>query len=411
MTLQRRLDIVETSFTNTRNFPCEIIHYEGSVDPIALRTAYQLLCCRHPILLGTVGDNEDGFNVAVRPDDPCAIVSLEGGEVELRREIHRTSRESLSVAKLILAQGNGSGFLCLCVNHAFCDYAVLGTMFNELWEYYVSTVANKYINLQCRLSLPDSPETLLHERWKTSETHKPSTKNSHTKNNRSSIIRERTLRLSSHDTAQVVKCSKENNLSIHSLVCSAILRSLRREESSSAPAPMVCRSAVDLRNRVAPPVGSTETTVFIGISRETVVIAKGTHPINIAESLHSQLNRAIATRELMMVWEPSPRREPSPLQPHFREILVTNIGVLKPLREPPGVNISDRMIGWLEGQQVPWLWINPHYMIATYHGRLKVIGAYPSEYYTENDISDITDHINDHLHSFADTRRVRGIKE
>ena len=394
MATVRPLDRFETLFTRIGNYGPDTAEYEGVIDELALSSAYSALCACHPVLAGQIRRSQSHYEIAVPAANSNQIITLEGDEDTLRRQLLsiRESSNCYDCSKLIHIRGDHWGLLSLVIHHAIADYKALGTYFNKLWQLYTDIYKHGKTEIECTSSLPRSFLELWTERYQDgslSPTRTPLRQPGIPEKN--GIYLQRTVRLSQTETSHVLASSRTYNVSVHGIVCGAILIALRELHDGDDPAKMECHSVVDLRNRVNPPVGATETTNFDGLHVAELEVSPQDSIIALAEDLNRQLMTALDSPNSILTVAERGRFIETPIEDHLSPILVSNGGVVPELETPPGVRILDRLKGFLGGAPAPFS--TPTYAVLTHLDRLKIIGWYPSGYFTEEDLSMITDRI------------------
>jgi hypothetical protein len=159
---------------------------------------------------------------------------------------------------------------------------------------------------------------------------------------------------------------------------------------------MACLSPVDLRTRVTPPVGATDTTMFVGVHRAEVGVWPGADPVAIGLAVRGQLADAIAARKLSIAAEvvrliATPAG--SVLPQRLAMAQVSNSGVIQPgLARPGGLELVDF---FMPADVV--LATFPIYGVYSYQGRLSIRYLFPSVIFTPEEVEEVTGRLYGHL--------------
>lgn len=405
MRLMRKLDALESLFAGTGNYPSDAVVYRGTLDELSLRRAFQLVCAKYPVLCAQLIRDSSGWHMCIPETRESQVRILDGGTVELKQELRSLRSEEDAAARLIVCRGHDSGIVALAVNHALADNPGFSAIFNDLWELYTQIVSQRIVSLDLNPDLPTSAESLLRRHWIQGK-EEPASATSIATNARGSRrananrVMEHTICLSQVETEDLVRTARNNGTTVHGVVCGAILLALMAQAPSIETARMACRSVVNLRDRVSPPVGNTETTVFQGMHRVDLMVSHSSTIVELGKQVREDLEQSISSRELQMLWHTGKRRLDSELPPHLRQILVTNVGIVPTPSSPPDLEFLDRVIvGWLDGEQISWIAVTPIYLIRTYNGKLRVAGMYPTDCYSADDVTNISKEIAGQLRS------------
>ncbi len=397
----RQLDEFELLFTRIGNYGPDSAEYAGVINELALSSAYSALCAKHPVLSGCIRRNTRGYELAVPGEHVGQIVTLDGGVDELRSKMlsYRVHSDYYECSRLIHTRGVGGGIVTLAVNHAVVDGSALFAYVNELWEMYTAISTGNKIQIECSQNLPRSFAELWQERWHKSKRNLD--RGTYVEQleqrecNDHGIYLERVVSLNEDETASLISSAKRHNVSVHGVVCAAILVALRSLSNSTTPEKMEIHSAVNLRDRVAKSVGRTETTNFAGFHVAGIEIEPADDILRLAAELNKQFKSALSRGEIMSIRENRQFFESS-IGEHLSPVTVSNIGVLTELKTPPGIEIVDRIKFAFGGDKAPSA--RPVYGVLTCGGRLKILGDYPSAYFSDSDAQAVSDRIEHDLH-------------
>jgi phenolphthiocerol/phthiocerol/phthiodiolone dimycocerosyl transferase len=393
--LRRRLDEIEVQHLGAA--PGHAVQYSGRLDEPALRKAFDLLCDRHPVLCGVVRCDDQGHVLSVPPGHRPEFAVFDGDEGALVREVCGRWNSERGLARLVLVRGHGGGFVALRAGHAIVDRHSLGALFDQLWYFYDDVVRGRNVAAGPRATLPVPPSTLLRERWDPSCS--PSTE---IPAEYSPLLRrvvrpiEGYLRLGAAETERLLAAGRSARASVHALVSGAVLAAQRDSVPVPGEVMMACLSPVDLRTRVTPPVGATDTTVFVGVHRAEVGLARGADPVVVGLAVRGLLAGAIAARRLSIAAEvirliATPAG--SALPQRLAMAQVSNSGIIQPgLARPGGLELVDF---FMPADVV--LATFPIYGVYSYQRRLSIRYLFPSGIFTAEEVEDVTARLHAHL--------------
>lgn len=392
MTLQRYLDDIELQFArNSGRKPGYTfgIEYQGHMDEVALARAFRVLCARDPVLSARIRPDDRGQLLYVPPNHHPELQILDGDENTLQHEELKLRDPAEAVATLLLIRGETRGYLALIADHAIVDGHRLVAVFGKLCQLYTEIVNGADIAAHSVAPLPSPPSHLLQERWGLIQAASPSKPTDGSGFGKISDILERRIHLSEEDTSRLVAAAHDHTTSVHALVCGAILVAHRDQGKATEPTPMACWSAVDLRNRLTPPIGATETTNLIGLNKAVVTVPANGNPVAVGREVKAQLDDAIARREIFtdigMALMAASARIRGPLEPHLAQPLVTNVGVIPPYIQPAGLVITDILLPSRKQTRGE----GAGYGVFTYDGRLNIRCGYPSATFSREEIEEI----------------------
>lgn len=395
-TLRRYLDGCEAPHVNAA--PAHVAEYHGTLADGLLRAAFDALCRRYPLLCARVHATAgERYVLSVSPGDRPEFVTVDGDEATLFGAVFGPWDAENAVARLIHVRGEAGGFVGLRIDHSVVDGHSMRAIFDDLWCVYGELAGGAEIaelSVAVRPALPRSPAELLRERWFAPDP----ARDRRPGGNPGRVIGLRVrphqgyLRLDRWDTSRLLTAARERGTTVHALICGAILvaQCAYGIPEPTGPVRMVCLSPVNLRNRVSPPVGVTETTTFTRIHRAELGIPVDQDPVVVGRQLKRQLDRAIVDRDLLSVADlPDALATPvdTPLDQRLAIAQVSNNGVVHaPLNPPPGVRITD----FFSPVDVI-LGIFPIYSVFTYRGRLSIRYLFPSNLFSAEDVGGLVD--------------------
>ncbi|GHF55949.1 hypothetical protein FHX82_002335 [Amycolatopsis bartoniae] len=384
--MKRYLDDLE--IRSLDNAPSYVVEYRGELDETALDRSFELVCLRHPVLRGLIHHDGTGYLLHVPPEHQPKLEAHDGGEETLLRIVRSPWDSGKTLAQLVLVRGDQGGFVAFRLDHAIADGGNRMAMFSELWQHYRELKTTGMSTVEPGNTLPRSPEHLLHERLHGTElTQEPGQakppKPAHD-------LLEGRIHLSTVDTKMIVRRAKKAGISVHALVSGAILAAHRDHGTADGPVAMMYWSPVNVRHRLTPPVGPTETTNLSLIHEALAVVEPEASPVAIGRTLKASLDEAIANHELPT--GPPTTVFDTSLDRHLAIVLVSNYGVMPPFAEAPGLEIVD--FRTLSPAKVG---IYPSYPVYTYGGRLTILSRYPGDLYSADDASQLHKRITANL--------------
>lgn len=394
MTLHRYLDKIEMPLQGFA--PPLTAEYSGEIDLTALGRAFEILCQNHPVLRACIRQDDHGYMLYVPEDSHPELVIRDGNETTLWQEPNNPWDPARALSRLILFKGDNRGFVSLRADHCIVDGSAIASMFFELWNLYSSLFRGIKVSPKPQQSLPVSPYELLTQRWGQISLAMSSDA---TRNNSPVLdcpsVRRR-LVLSTSETTHLIAAAKTNRTSVYALVCGAIIVALRNLGTPRGPARMACWSAIDLRNRVTPSVGATESTNFSCRNRSDVTVAVNDDAIAVGREIKSQLDNAIARREVSInLSEYLSSQVETDLEQRLATLMISNMGNLSQFEQPQGLTITDLLT--LTRRDVSLKF--PTHAVFTFQGRLSVRCTYPSALFTEEEVDGLINEIAGHLTS------------
>lgn len=390
MSLQRYLDGREVLALGTA--PTQAAEYQGRMDERALARAFDLLCTRYPVICGRIRHNNLRYELYVSSEYRPELTVLDGDEHTVQQEAKQPWDPARAVAQLILIRKDARGFVALRMDHAVVNGSSWRAIFYDLWGLYTDIVNGCDVSVARGDSLPRPPSDFF-KRFRTDIEYSPSSET--TPILRSSEpygIHPVRIRLSSDDTTRLIDAARTYRTSVHGLVSGAVLVAQRDYGApTTEPTPMICRSPVDLRNLVTPPVGATECTNFHSMHIAKVSVPAGGNPVTIGREIKRQLEDAIARRDLPQT--PVSQQAETCIENRLKSAHVTNGGRLAKLPQPASLTITD-WLRFLDTTPINF----PAYAVVTYEGRLSITSWYPRNFFTIREAEQLSKHIASQLH-------------
>lgn len=370
--------------------------HKGTIDPTVLGHAFRVLCDRHPILRAHIIRDDVGYLLQV-PGKECPDLAVrDGGHAQADREMRAPLDPAEGVARLTLIRGDSDPVVVFRATHAIADGRSALAWLDQLWRDYTALATGSTTVPLPSSFVPPAPQTLTAARQATTgiESSPDPAQPPHTgeASDRHSDLR-RHVRLTEPQTTYVAAQARAHGLSVHALCCAGVLLAQRAlAVPATAALPMVCWSAVDLRDRVERAVTATETTNFLGLHRADLTLDGDVTLFEIARQIKAQLTAALTDGQLAVnPLEGPPLDIDSPFEEHLAQACTTNLRVIPELAQPPHLTISDLEITSFAPTRFPY------YRFYTYAGRLTIDFAYPATVFTENDVDTLTTAVISHL--------------
>lgn len=390
--LERSLDQVEVQLMH---YPTALlVRYRGALDEAALKRAYDALAMRNPLLRASIQRDETAYRFLVRPQDSARVAVHSGDDASYLREVAALWDTTRAVAQLTIIRGSGEGFVAMHTDHAMADGRAKYGLMTQLWKLYADIVRGVDVPVVHSTTLPLSPARVLAARLGKPEPSLPDL----TKQLESVLLGQKYVSLSEEDTAQLVRTARARGTSVHALIAGTAMVIQRGYLQAGVGAvPMVCRSPVDLRGRMRPPLEATDVTNFAGVQMAQVEVRDCDDPVVIGKEIKEQIEAGIARdepiRELTM-------RAPGETE-EFSEAglniaTVTNLGACPDFATAPDVDLVD-----FEVYTYSSVFSHPGYVAYTYRGRLKFQLIYRKETNSESVIDEIAGQLKDRLTWFS----------
>lgn len=387
--MRRYLDEIESLALSIS--PSYSIEYEGQMDSSALGAAFEILCLRYPVLRSRIVKDERGYLLDVSPSHHPRLIVRDGDERTLREEISRSWDPACEVSRLTLVRSNNRGHVALRMDHAVADGGSKMAMFHELWRIYTDIVNGLDILRKPGWLLPQPPSKLLEERWSGSRRKSSIEPTEQLETFAPCPAIKRVIRFTEEETARLVSTARSSGISVHALISGAITAAQRAQEKSiTESARMLFIAPVNMRSRVVPAVGATDTTIFVAQHVGELIVPLRSDPIELGWEIKEQFDASISNRSLTStidVLRLLSSRVETPLEQHLAKVSVSNYGVLSPFAHPGDLKIID-----FDTPLVNLAWqMYPTFGAYTYEGKLRIPCLCASSLFSEQDVSDLVD--------------------
>jgi hypothetical protein len=378
MTLRRYLDRFDQQQLDKQT--AVIVHFTGQVDEAALAEAYEALARAHPVLRGCIRAADDGYLLDVSPQGRLHFVVAEDVGVEFLHETVQTWDLREKVAQLTLLRRASGGLLAMHTDHSIADGEVKLTLLRQLLQHYTDIINGIPVSVDAGLRLPTGAEEIL-AAWRPGN-FEPG-KGTGTLAYESFPFGQRYLRFSRSQTADLLEAARIGGTSMHAIICGAALTAQRTHvDTSSAAQPMICRTPVNLRARLADVIGSTTVTNLSGLHIAHVEVARDSNPLVIGREVKAQLDAGIAAgTPVQDILDRYPGKPEAFSDPTLSVANISNLGVIPLFPQPASMTITDFQILTQKSG-----YSHPGYVAYTYGGRVTVQLVYNTEVYTSTQI-------------------------
>ncbi len=369
----------------------QILEYSGAIDQDKLDHSFRTLCYRYPILRSRIYHDSRGYKLVCDDRIPKFAIS----ELEILTCLDMVARSwdsRTSLAQLLLTfnQDGSGGNIALCVDHAITDGRIRHAFLNDLWQIYCSILQNSeppIHNIQ-EPEFPESPLRLLTNRlgidykeydFQYNIEPIPSLP-------ANDIVDCHRIKLTKRQTGRIIGLAQRSDVSVHNVFSGVALQAQAHLERDAAntengTVTLTCSAPVDLRTRVTPKVGLTETTLFVGPSSFPVVVSANDHTLDIGTRAREALNKSIAEKEphYNLLEECTSQNEYKHLNfdKGFSHASISNIGLLPTFQPLPNAQITDynrKALFALEGTSAIG------YIFQTYSEVLGIEIVYPKKF-------------------------------
>lgn len=394
MILERYLDELEESLIDPNLGEALIVECDGNVDNAVLNQAYQELYSRHPVLRARIRSVEQGHLLHVPAQHAPEFVVFDGDESIMRHEVDVLVNPECAVTRLVSIRCGRTHYVAIRFNHAIGDGRCMTALFDELWRLYTDIATGSDVSTNSETSLPVPPTSLLQQRWGRIHLRRSSTSHAAPGDGDMVELIQRRVRLTKKETVRLRAAASSHGTSIHGLLCGAILVSQRALAAVPGQALMMCHTVVDLRERVDPPVRATETTNFVQPHTAIVFVPASGNPIEVGIEIKTQLDSAIASRELSSATS----RVETPLEQRLASVAVTNIGALPMFTLPAGLRVTDFVMTRPRRLPRRLKLRRPNYLIYTFEGRLNIYFLCSRDVFSSSDADEVVHRIREQLY-------------
>lgn len=394
--LERRLDPIEEA----ASLPTVVsISYNGVINGSSMEYAWTLLCRKHPVLRASISTEDTGKMLRVDSDHIPEYIVCDGDEGWIQDEAMKGWDASSGLSRLALVRGQYGGTISLIIDHAIVDGVAVIAYLKELWDVYGKVHSGQKVVMSPGDSLPRPPTELFYERWRDVDLRSTEDSEEACYFDAPSPLDVRKIRLTKSQTKELREAAHTCGVSVHSILCGAILVAMRCQSDIADSAKMVCDSNVDLRNRVSPKVGATETTNFFTQHKAIVLVSRDDTPEAVGSAVKSELEDAIACRTLPIYKAPAYRyvHVDTRLPQRLAFIHVSNIGSIDIFPRLSDAAITDMPVMFPKESSATY----SGYAAYSVEGCLRLYCGYPSVLFPPDQVDLIVDEIEQNLLGIA----------
>ena len=353
----RKLSHSEEVFAQYEVFTAITVQLRGLVDVDALSEAFDALVEAHPVLASHLERGSDGSWHLVADDLLHSGIWV----IDRNNMIPLANREflldqSVSLFNLRLTLGDGASELTMYFHHSMADGHHGAGLLDELFSRYTDVVDTGDPGPIIPQPAPLSMEAMLQQRgvkklgltgverflpvmfaYELPASVKPTLVATPGSPQAVPVTR---IRLTEQETEDLVEFSRENRVSVNTVVAAAILLTeWRFRETPHVPIPYVY--PVDLRYFLNPPVSPTEATNLVGVATYLAEIGPDTDIVDLASDIGATFRADLADGVIQqsalnfgMAFEGTPRGLP-PL------VFCTDVSALPAVRTPSGIELEN----------------------------------------------------------------------
>jgi phenolphthiocerol/phthiocerol/phthiodiolone dimycocerosyl transferase len=352
----RKLARSEEVFAANETYYALTVHVSGLVDIDAMSEAFDALLQSHPVFAGHLEKADDGRHQIVAEDvlhPGMWIIDDHTSESEIAG---MQLDQSQSLLNLRLKLSGEQAELTLFAHHSLADAHHAFGLLEELFSRYTDAVATGDVGPITPQPAPVSLELLLEQRGITKQRRSgierflpamfaydlPATEKLPIPANPGAPepIPTARIRLTEHETSDLVEFGLANQLSLNSVVSAAILMA-EWELRSTPHIPIPYLYPVDLRYLLSPPVSATGSTIPMGVATYLAEIGPDTELVDLArdivETFRADLSDGVIQQSSLhfsLQYEGTP-----PGLPPF--VLCTDPGSIPAVRTPPDMQLDD----------------------------------------------------------------------
>lgn len=362
----RRLGELESYFSEGGMTMRAAALVRGRIDTGRMRTAFEALVMRNPVLRSVVHRDERGYllrlaartpPVDVRRGNPRAFADEFAGPID----------QTSHLIEFAVVTGRRETAVALTICHSISDMTALGAYLHELWRNYTSLVENGWTGDHRARSVPHGPEHWVRPVPARAPQNPVPPVNAMAvmPQTDGADVRERVhLEFSRATTDALRRVTKAHGTTVHAAVAGAVLTAERSLIAQARPLPMALRSSVDLRRRLpGTVVQPLEATAFIGMVTTQVHVDHDDSPLSVGRLVVDDIKNRIADgTAIASSVQPAGGQRPA-------VSYAANGGTVPDLPAPKGVVVEKVVFG--SGKQIKQS-APLYYGSWTYSGRLNI---------------------------------------
>lgn len=336
----RKLAPVEALFAGLATTVAYTVVVEGMLDTAALSQAFDAARRAHPVFAGRVVGTGDGYHLVVEGRGLPPIRVRKG---TARHPITRILDAATELAGLEVVVGAGDHAVTLLTQHCIADARASLGLFAEIWARYTDIVGGGRLSAVEPRPIPWSLNCLLSQRGIADEAPEEA-RGSAAPMMPSPAVgapgdpEYARLRLTAPDTAVLAERGRRHGVSLHGVLSAGVLIAQAKTAGHEAVARL--SYPVDLRDRVAPPIGVFDGTNVVGSAEFSATIRPDTALGPLAAAILRQLRADLASGAVHRSW----LQVGSPADPAAGAapaVGMTNWGAVPVFLTPPGLVVTD----------------------------------------------------------------------
>lgn len=341
MSYRRALSASEARFAENRSTVAYSVFGTGRLDLDALTTAFGALLRTYPVLAGRIVPSPDGYVLEPARREPDVRIGT--GPVDRLPAGGYAVVDTDAVCAIDVSQRQDAFRLALSTHHSIADAGASMRYLETLCALYTTTVETGSPGPLVTHPLPLSLEEFLTARGfelPAAPAVRPAPApelDARGAEPAPAVLHGRT-RLGRRETARLFEIARNAGLTVHGIVCAAILLAAHDLSREPGPVPFRVESSVDLRTRTGPALPAEAGTVIQGSDGAVVLVEPNDDPIRLGRavlrSLAHNLAKGLVHTRLLRSQDLRGRGAEPPL-------MVTNWGRVPPLHLPEGVRVHD----------------------------------------------------------------------
>lgn len=363
----RTLDPSEAMFAGNRSTVAYSAFGAGVLDIDALTLAFRALLRSYPVLATQIVSAGHEYVLHHVPHPPA----LQVGTCTALPPAGFTIVDPDAVCAIDVAQQGNDFRLTLLTHHSIADAGASLKYLEVLCSLYTRVVETGSAGATRRHPLAMSLEQFLAERGYVipAPCAPPATPVEPTVET-AVVLRHGRTRLSRAQTTRLFDSARAAGLTVHGIVCAAILSAAQALSRSQDPVTFGLTSSVDLRTRTGAPITAVQRTVIQGADTATLAVTSDDEPLRLARAVLDSLASGLVDRRVHQAFL---RHQPLQQQSVENPLMVTNWGRIPALRLPAGLRIHDFRAtarGWrirLRATTLP-----PSFFVTTCEGQLSL---------------------------------------
>lgn len=381
--------------------------YVGLIDKEKLRRSFEYLCIQYPMLTAELEQDNIGIRLSVPPEFDAEFLSFSERQFDIAAVLRYQQFRPRGLSRLLLVEGPESGHVALQVNHAVFDGAATSTMFRDLWQIYTDLVGGVLPTPTPRTILTHPPSMFMKGIWKEtdeevaqtillrSEVHDdPDTGYT------GQLPIQRISRLNRRDTADISIQARTLQTSVHAIVAGAIVIALRRRVPITDSVTMTCYTQIDIRDKVRPKIGSTDTALVSFMHRSEIDAAHDAELPAVARMIKRQVDidvadRLASRRRRQAEIDYQLLTETRTIRPVEQIVRIGNAGKIPAFPTPNALRVIDLVLRSEVSVNPDLPSPHPDFTVSTYDGQMSINARFPSENFDNDDAAAIeADYLN-----------------